>query len=192
MMSFRDTYSCDNQILIHPDDQRKTTFIKERGIYCFKVMPFGLKNAGAMYQRLVNKMFADFIGNTMGVYIDDMIVELPREQDHLDHLRQAFGMLRKYGMKLNPTKCSFGVTSGKFLGYFVIKLGIEADPRQIKAVENIQSPKSVKDVQNLTNRLVALNRFISKYSDKSRPFFNTLRKEKTSSGTRPAKLRCWS
>lgn len=106
---------------MHPDDQEKTPFITGRGIYCFKVMSFGLKNAGATYQRLVNKMFADFIGDTMQVYIDDMIVKLLKELDHLNHLRQAFAVLKKYEMILNPAKCSFGVTSGKFLGYLVTK-----------------------------------------------------------------------
>lgn len=87
MMSFIDAYSGYNQILMHLEDQEKTTFIIGRGIYCYKVMPLGLKNAGAIYQRLVNKMFADFIGDTMKVYIDDMIVKLLKKQDHLEHLR---------------------------------------------------------------------------------------------------------
>lgn len=109
-------------------------------------------------------------------YIDDMIIKSLKENDHLDHLRQAFGVLQKYNMKLNPAKCLFGVTSGKFLGYLVIKRGIEVDPRQIKVVENIQSPRNVKEVQRLTGRLAALGRFISKYSEKSRPIFNSLQK----------------
>lgn len=75
-----------------------------------------------------------------------MIVKSLKEQDHLDHLRQAFEVLRKYSMKLNPVKCSFGVTFGKFLGYLVMKRGIEADPHKIKAVTNITSPKCVKEV----------------------------------------------
>ena len=84
-------------------------------------MPFGLKNAGATYQRLVNRMFADKLGNTMKFYIDDMLVKSPRAEDHLDHLRECFKTLNEYGMKLNPAKCTFGVTSGEFLGYIVTK-----------------------------------------------------------------------
>ena len=91
-------------------------------------MPFGLKNAGATYQRLVNKMFSEYLGKTMEVYIDDMLVKSLSAEQHLDHLRQAFEVLRKYNMKLNPTKCSFGVSSGKFLGYMVTQRGIEANP----------------------------------------------------------------
>ncbi|KAL5578310.1 hypothetical protein UlMin_020009 [Ulmus minor] len=117
LLSFMDAFSGYNQILMHPDDQEKTAFITERGIFCYKVMPFGLKNAGATYQRLVNKMFADYLGDTMEVYIDDMLAKSLLAEQHLDHLRQAFEVLQKYGMKLNPTKCSFGVAAGKFLGY---------------------------------------------------------------------------
>ena len=79
-------------------------------------MPFGLKNAGSTYLRLVNMMFADQIGETMKVYINDMLVKSLEAEDHISHLQQAFSTLRKYNMKLNPTKCSFGVSSGKFLG----------------------------------------------------------------------------
>ena len=92
------------------------TFVTERGIFCYKVMPFGLKNTGATYQRLVNKMFADYLGDTMEVYIDDMLVKSLLAEQYLDHLCQAFEVLQKYIMKLNPTKFSFGVASGKFLG----------------------------------------------------------------------------
>ena len=146
LLNFMDAFSGYNQILMHPDDQEKTAFITERGIFCYKVMPFGLKNAGATYQRLVNKMFADYLGDTMEVYIDDMLVKSLLAEQHLDHLRQAFEVLQKYGMKLNPTKCSFGVAAGKFLGYMVTQRGIEANPDQIRSIMNIQSPACIRDV----------------------------------------------
>ena len=98
LLSFMDAFSGYNQILMHPEDQEKTSFVMERGIFCYKVMPFGLKNAGAMYQRLVNKMFSDYLGKTMEVYIDDMLVKSLSTEQHLDHLRQAFEILRKYNM----------------------------------------------------------------------------------------------
>ena len=139
-------------------------------------MLFGLKNIGATYQKLVNKMFSEMLGKTMEVYIDDMLVKSLVATDHIKHLEQAFEVLKKYNMKLNPAKCSFGVTSGKFLGYLVTKRGIEANPDQIRSVLNIASPRCVKDVQKLTRRLAALSRFISKYSEKSRLFFDTLKK----------------
>ena len=91
-------------------------------------MPFSLKNAGSTYQRLVNMMFGDQIGRTMEIYIDDMLVKSLEAEDHISHLQQAFCTLRKYNMKLNPAKCSFGVSSGKFFGYIITHRGIEANP----------------------------------------------------------------
>ena len=128
MLTFLDAYSGYNQILMHPADQEKTAFFTDKGIYCYKVMPFGLKNAGATYQRSVNKMFKDQLGDTMKVYIDDMLVKSKKPDDHIQHLQQTFEVLREHGMKLNPTKCSFGVSAGKFLGYIITQRGIEACP----------------------------------------------------------------
>nr|XP_016436972.1 PREDICTED: RNA-directed DNA polymerase homolog [Nicotiana tabacum] len=119
LLSFLDAYSGYNQILMAEEDQEKTTFITHQGTYCYKVMPFELKNAGATYQRLVTKMFKEQLGKTMEVYIDDMLVKSTKKEDHIDHLKDAFEILRQYRMKLNPEKCAFGVTSGKFLGFLV-------------------------------------------------------------------------
>lgn len=111
-----DIYSSYNQILMHPDNREKTTFITDQGIFYYTVISFGLKNAGATYLRLVNAMFADFIGSIMHVYIDDMIIKSLKEVDHISHLRQAFEVLKKYNTKLNRAKCLFGVISRNFLG----------------------------------------------------------------------------
>ncbi|KAL5576657.1 hypothetical protein UlMin_018356 [Ulmus minor] len=102
------------------------------GLYCYKVMPFGLKNAGATYQRLVNKMFKNQIGKTMEVYVDDMLVKSLKTEEHIRNLKETFDILRKYKMKLNPSKCAFGVSSGKFLRFMVNHHGIEANPAKIK------------------------------------------------------------
>ncbi|KAJ9567722.1 hypothetical protein OSB04_003688 [Centaurea solstitialis] len=147
MLTFMDAYSGYNQILMHTDDQEKTAFMTDKGIYCYKVMPFGLKNAGSTYQRLVNMMFKEHLGRTMEVYIDDMLVKSERSIDHVAHLKQSFDILRQYKMKLNPTKCSFGVRAGKFLGYLVTQRGIEASPEQVKAITEIQSPRNIKENQ---------------------------------------------
>ena len=117
--SFMDAFSGYNQILMHPEDQEKTAFITKRGIFCYKVMPFSLKNAGATYQRLVNAMFANQLGKMMEVYIDDMLVKSLKAEDHIGHLSECFLVPRQHNMRLNPSKCSFGVSSGKFLGYIV-------------------------------------------------------------------------
>ncbi|CAL2256933.1 unnamed protein product [Prunus armeniaca] len=119
LLSFMDAYSGYNQITMHEDDKAKTSFIIERGTYCYKVMPFGLKNAGATYQRLVNKIFKEKISKTMEVYVDDMLVKALELVDHIKNLAKAFSLLQKYNMKLNLSKCTFGVSSGRFLGYLV-------------------------------------------------------------------------
>ncbi|XP_024010359.1 uncharacterized protein LOC112085380 [Eutrema salsugineum] len=150
LLSFMDAFSGYNQILMHPDDREKTSFITDRGIYCYKVMPFGLKNAGATYQRLVNRMFTSQLGKTMEVYIDDILVKSLYAEDHISHLSTCFDILNEYGMKLNPAKCTFGVTAGEFLGYIVTECGIEANPKQISAVLDLHSPTSKREVQKLT------------------------------------------
>ena len=141
-------------------------------------MPFGLKNAGATYQRLVNRMFKDQLGRNMEVYVDDMLVKSKTSGDHSDDLEEAFAVIRKYGMKLNPKKCTFGVSSGKFLGFIVSSRGVEANPEKIKAFIDMPSPWKHKDVQSVTGRIAALSRFVSKATDKCIPFFNVLRGNK--------------
>ena len=142
---------------MHPPDQDHTSFVTNKGLYCYNVMPFGLKNAGATYQRLVNRMFASQIGVNMEVYVDDMLVKSKRQKNHIQDLTECFSILRKYNMKLNPQKCSFGVSSGKFLGFIVNARGIEANPDKIKALIDMPSPRKHKDVQSLTGRMAALS-----------------------------------
>ena len=110
-----DAFSGYNQKVLDESDQEKTSFITSRGLFYYKVMPFGLKNARATYQRLMNRMFHDQIGRNVEVYIDDMLVKSKEEDGHLDDLRETFETLRKYQMKLNPSKCAFGVTQANFL-----------------------------------------------------------------------------
>ena len=114
-----DTYSGYNQIPMHVPDQEHTSFITDSGLYCYKVMSFSLKNAGATYQRLVNMMFKEQIGKTMEIYVDDMFVKSKTVADHVAHLANIFAILKRYQMKLNPLKCAFGVASEKFLGFMV-------------------------------------------------------------------------
>ena len=139
-------------------------------------MPFGLKNAGATYQRLMNKMFAHQIGRNVQVYVDDMLVKSLRKDDHLDDFRETFDTLRLYNMKLNPYKYAFEVTTGKFLGFMVSQRGIEINLEKIWAIMELELPKTIKEVQSLNNKITALNRFVSKAKDKCLPFFHTLRK----------------
>ena len=175
LLTFMDAFSRYNQIQMAEEDQEKTAFITSQGLYCYRVMPFGLKNEGATYQRLVNQMFSKQIRRNVEVYVDDMLVKSKEEEDHLDDLREAFNTLRQYNMKLNPSICAFRVSSGKFLEFMVSQRGIEANPEKVKAILEMSSPKTVKEVQSLTGRVAALNRFISKAIDKCLPFFKTLK-----------------
>uniref|UniRef100_A0A2N9G447 Integrase catalytic domain-containing protein n=1 Tax=Fagus sylvatica TaxID=28930 RepID=A0A2N9G447_FAGSY len=176
LLTFMDAFSGYNQIMMDDADQEKTSFITSKGLFCYKVMPFGLKNAGATYQRLMNKMFHHQIGRNVEVYVDDMLVKTKDERKHLEDLKETFETLRRYRMKLNPNKCVFGVSSGKFLGFMVSQRGIEANPDKIKAVLEMTPPRTTKEVQSLTGRVAALNRFVSRATDKCLPFFKTLRK----------------
>ena len=169
LLSFIDAFSGYNQISMDPKDQEKTSFVTGQGTYCYRVMPFGLKSAGATYQRLVNRMFQKQIGTTMEVYIDDMLVKSTTAELHIAHLSEAFQILM-YNMKLNPTKCAFGVSTGKFLGFIVNHRGIEANSEKIKAVLDMPSPSGIKEVQRLTGRIADLSRFVSRASDKCQPF----------------------
>ncbi|KAK0605493.1 hypothetical protein LWI29_027475 [Acer saccharum] len=178
LLSFMDAYSGYNQIRMNKADEEKTSFTTNQGLYCYKVIPFGLKNAGATYQRLVNRIFARQIGKNMEVYVDDMLTKSTTAEKHTEDLKETFDVLRKYQMKLNPSKCVFGVPSGKFLGFQVHQRGIEVNPEKIKALEGMASPKTLKDVQRLTGCLASLNRFIAKSTDKCAPFFKAIKKGK--------------
>ena len=149
----------------------------DQGLYCYKVMLFGLKNAGATYQRLVNRMFAEQIGRTMEVYVDDMLVKSKEACSHVKNLEETFKVLRRFRMKLNPEKCSFGVSSGKFLGYIVSARGIEANPAKIADLIKMKAPETVKQLQSLTGSIASLRRFISKSTDKCVPFFNVIKQK---------------
>ncbi|KAH9727588.1 Ribonuclease H [Citrus sinensis] len=183
LLSFMDAFSGYNQIPMYEQDEESTAFITNQGLFCYRVMPFGLKNAGATYQRLVNKVFKPLIGKTMEVYVDDMITKSKIPEEYVRHLEETFELLRKYKMKLNPEKCAFGVESGKFLGFMVSHRGIEANPEKIQAIVQMTSPHNLKEMQSLTGRLAALSRFISKATDKCQPFFQVIRRGKKTEWT---------
>ncbi|KAL0311122.1 UNVERIFIED_CONTAM: Retrovirus-related Pol polyprotein from transposon gypsy [Sesamum angustifolium] len=185
MLSFQDAYQGYNQILLAPEDQEKASFVTDQGVFCYNVMPFGLKNAGATYQRLVNHMFQNQIGRNMEVYIDDMLVKSAKEQDHIRDLKECFQILTTFSMKLNPAKCTFGVRGGRFLGYMISERGIEANPKKINAIIDMSPP--IREVQELAGRLAALNRFISRSADKGLPFFKILRGRASLNGPKMAR-----
>ena len=176
LLSFMDAFFGYNQIRMNEANQEKTYFITIQGLFCYKVMPFGLKNAGPTYQRLVNHMFCPQIGRNVEVYVDDMLAKSLDEGKHLDDLQETFDTLRQYNMKLNPNKCAFGVLSGKFLGFMVSHRGIEANPNKIQAILDMKPSRNNKEVQSLTGRVATLNKFVSKAIDKCFPFYKVLKK----------------
>ncbi|KAF3955964.1 hypothetical protein CMV_018877 [Castanea mollissima] len=160
------------------DDQEKTAFITPTRNYHYKVMPFGLKNAEATYQRMMTRMFESQLGKTTEVYVDDMVVKSETVLMHVKDLDDTFQTFRKYKLCLNASKCSFGVGSSKFLCYMVTHRGIEVNPAQIKAIQGLKPPQNPKEVQKLTGMTAALSRFISRSADRCRPFFQLLNKWK--------------
>ena len=165
-MSFLDAFQGYHQIPLALDDQEKTAFVTPIGNYHYKVMPFDLKNAGSTYQRMMTRMFESLLGKNMEIYIDDMVVKSKKVSEHLGDLQVVFEILRSYKLRLNASKCSFGVGSGKFLGYMVTHRRIEVNPDLIKAITNMRTPRNPKEVQKLTGMVAALNRFISRSADR--------------------------
>jgi len=179
-LSMLDGYSGYNQIFIAEEDVSKTAFRcpGALGTYEWVVMPFGLKNAGATYQRAMNSMFHDFIEKFIQIYIDDIVVKSSSKIGHLDHLRKSFERMRKYGLKMNPLKCAFGVSAGDFLGFVVHKKGIEINESKIKAILDTKPPSSKRDLQSLLGKINFLRRFISNLSGKTQAFTPLLRLKK--------------
>ena len=145
-MSFLDAFQGYHRIHLAMDDQEKTTFVTLIRNYHYKVMPFGLKNAGSTYQRMMTRMFESQLGKNIKIYIDDMVVKIKMVSEHLGDLRVIFEIIRKYKLRLNASKCSFGIRSDKFLGYMVTHKGIEVNSNQIKAINNLRSPRNPKEV----------------------------------------------
>ena len=177
-MSFLDALQGYHQIPLALDDQEKTSFVTPVGNYHYKVMSFGLKNARSTYQRMMMKMFESQMGKNIEVYIDDMVVKSKIVSEHIRDLANIFKILRGHKLRLNASKCSFGVGSGKFLSYMVTRRGIEVNPDQVRAINNLQPLRNPKEIQKLTGMTAALNRFISRSADRCRPFFLLMNKWK--------------
>nr|GEX25657.1 reverse transcriptase domain-containing protein [Tanacetum cinerariifolium] len=173
---FLDTYKGYHQIQLAESDEEKTAFHTGQGVYCYTKMPFGLKNAGATYHRLVDKGFDNQIGWNIEVYVDDLVIKSHTEAEMLRDISETFLTLRKINMKLNSKKCTFGAVEGMFLGYMITPKGIKPCPDKTEAVPQLSSPWTIKDVQSLNGKLASLNRFLSKSAEKSLPLFKTLKK----------------
>jgi len=154
----------------------KTMFVTLWRTFYYKVMSFGLKNAMATYQRVMVGLFHDTMHQEIEVYVDDMIAKSKTEEEHLVNLQRLFERLRKYQLRLNLAKCTFGVKSGKLLGFIVSQKGIEVDPEKVKAILEMQEPRTKKQVRGFLGRLNYIARFISQLTATCKPLFKLLRK----------------
>ncbi len=151
-------------------------------------MNFGVKNAGATYQRIIHRCFSSQIGRNVEAYVDDVVVKTKQKDDLIADLEETFASIRVFRMKLNPEKCIFGVPSGKLLGFMVSNRGIQANPEKINAILNMKPPSSEKDVQKLTGCMAALSRFVSRLGERRKPFFQAIEENRQLPvGTRSAK-----
>jgi hypothetical protein len=141
-------------------------------------MPEGLKNAGCTFSRMIAIVLHPQLRRNILAYVDDIVVKSVQRRDHISDLVETFANLRAANLRLNPEKCVLGIHKGKVLGCLVSTKGIEANPDKIEALIEIQDPVSVKDVQKLTRRVAALNRFIPRVTERSLPFFQVLRSSK--------------
>ena len=135
-------------------------------------MPFGLKNAGATYQRMATALLHDMIHKEIEVYVDDMMVKSPTREGHFEALKKFLARAEKYNLILNPKKCLFGVTLGKLLGHIVSQKGIEVDPKKVNAIREMPLPKNEKEVRSFIGRLQYINRFIVKRLPFANQFLN--------------------
>jgi hypothetical protein len=180
LLCFFDAYSGYHQI---KTDQLVTSFITPFGMFCYVTMSFGLRNAGATYQRCVQHVFRDHISRTVEAYVDDIVVKTRKADDLVGDLSIAFGCLRANGVKLNPEKCVFGMPRGMLLGYIVSQRGIEANPEKVAALERMGPIRDLKGVQKVLWCLAALCRFISRLGEKGLPLYRLLKKHERFSWT---------
>ena len=152
------------------EDEVHIAFRTLKGIYCYKVMPFRLKNAGARYQRAMQQIFDDILHKIVQCYVDNLVVKTKKRKDHLQDLRIVFNRLRKYQLKMNPLKCTFGITSENFLGFIVKHQGIEVDQSKIDAIQRMPEPKNLRELRSLQGHLAYIRRFISNLAGRCQPF----------------------
>jgi hypothetical protein len=155
VLNFLDGNASYNQIFMAEEDMYKATFRCPGfvGLFEWVVMTFGLKNAGATYQRAMNLILHELLGIIVEIYIDDIVIKLASLDSHLADLRLAFDKMRQYGLKMNPLKCAFGVLAGKFLGFIIHEQGIERDPKRIKSMKKVKAPTCKKELYSFIDKV---------------------------------------
>jgi hypothetical protein len=172
--SFRDGFSGYNQIQIKPEDQHKMTFICLSGTFTYRKMPFGLKNAGATFQWAMYFAFHD-LKHIVEAYLDDLASRSRKRKDHPTHLQLIFERCRYFRIRLNPSKCSFCVTSGHLLGFIVSTMGIMVDPLKVEAIVQLPPPRKILQLQSLQGKANFLRRFIANYAEITKGFMHLLK-----------------
>ncbi|GJR68670.1 reverse transcriptase domain-containing protein [Tanacetum coccineum] len=163
---FPDVYKEYHQILITEKDEEKMAFYRREGVFYYKRLPFGPKNVGATYQRLINNVFGCQVGRNMEVNADEMVINSDSKVEMLADIKETLERLRVINLKFDPKKCSFGVEEGRFSEHLIKKQGIKADPSKVKAISYLQPPKSVIKIQSLGKKLTAIIYLLSKGADK--------------------------
>ncbi|GJU62271.1 reverse transcriptase domain-containing protein [Tanacetum coccineum] len=176
---FLDAYKGYHQICMAKEDEEKTSFHTEQGTFCYEKMSFGLKNAGATYQRLMDNVFASRLGRNIEIYVDGMIIKRKNEGNLISDIAKTFDTLCKANMKLNLKKFTFRVEVGQFLGYMITNEGIQANLEKVHAIINMASPRTLREVQALNGKLATLGRFLAKSVERSLAFFKTLKVPKS-------------
>jgi hypothetical protein len=178
MLSLLDRFSEYHQIRVRREDEEKTSFITPFRTFCFVRMPEGLKNAGCTFSRMIAIVLYPQLRRNILAYVDYIVVKIVQRRDHISNLSKTFTNLRAANLRLNHEKCLFGIHKEKVLGCLVSTKGIEANLDKVKALVEMQDPVSVKDLQKLTGRVAALNRFIPRDTERSLPFIQVLRSSK--------------
>jgi hypothetical protein len=177
ILSFMDGNASYNQIFMAPEDIQKTAFRVPGavGLFEYVVMTFGLKNAGATYQRAMNYIYHDLISQLVEIYIDDVVAKSTSTGGHLEDLRQVFKRTRRFGLKMNPKKCLFGVSAGQFLSFLVLERGVEIGLKSQEAVRTMEAPTTKRELQQLIGKIDFVRRFISNLSGRIEPFMDLVK-----------------
>jgi ribonuclease HI len=176
-ISLLDGFSGYNQVLVHPEDQEKTTFTTPWGTFMYVKMPFGLMNVGATFQREMDIAFVDELGRFIVIYLDDVTVYSQSDEEHLQHLRRVFEKCRKFRISLNPKKSLFGLEEGKLLGHIISKDGIKIDPSRIESIQKVEHPRNLKELQSFIGKINFLRRFIPNLAELLMNITNMLKKD---------------
>ena len=176
-LSFMDGFFGYNQIRMAPRDEEFTAFCTPKGIYCYKVKPFGLKNTSATYERAMQRIFDDILLKNVECYVEDLVVKSEKRLEHIQDLRQIFDRLCRYQLKMNPLKCAFGVTLGKFLEFVFRHWGIEINHSKIDAIQKMPEPQNIYVLKSLQGKLAYIRRFITNLAGHCQPFNRLMKKD---------------